>query len=66
MPTGRQQPIHPRKLTPYHSIPCRIGTHSQCDEMETATGPSALPVIYEACACQCHRSSIQSGGDSQQ
>jgi hypothetical protein len=44
---------------PYRSLACHIGTHGQCDETEPKAAPLALPVVYETCVCQCHRSSVQ-------
>ncbi|MFG2671435.1 hypothetical protein [Streptomyces sp. NPDC048445] len=39
---------------PYRSIACRIGTHSSCVESSAFLAPVDVPLIYEACDCQCH------------
>lgn len=51
----RQQPrgAEPTSV-PYHSIACRIGTHSSCVESSPFLAPVGVPVIYEACDCPCH------------
>ncbi len=41
--------------TPYESSACRIGTHQECAHSSPTTAPIGIPVIYEACACSCHR-----------
>lgn len=42
-------------VPPYRSLTCRIGAHGQCTEDTSIPPPRGLPVIYETCACFCHR-----------
>jgi hypothetical protein len=47
--------------TSYRSTACRIGTHRACTESSPDLAPVDLPLIYEACDCQCHSTPGQFG-----
>jgi hypothetical protein len=54
MLSRRQAPGPDASATSYRSTACQIGTHHACAESSPETAPVDLPLIYEACTCQCH------------
>lgn len=41
----------------YRSPDCHLGRHDRCTEGRPQRPPAGVPVIYDVCACACHKTS---------